>query len=167
MTSTEDHTLAVHALARAQLLEVIRQAEAGYPEEICGIIIGRPGASETYRIRQAENIANRERQRDPLGVERDARTAYRMDDLQVLRINQEADEAGLEIVTIYHSHPDHDAYFSQMDRERALWLGGPLWPGANYLVISVRAGCAQGGKYFVWDEDRKDFEEVAIELPGS
>ena len=54
-----------------------------------------------------------------------------------------------------------------MDRERALWLGGPLWPGASYLVISVRAGQAKAGQYFVWDEDRKDFEEVAVELPGS
>jgi proteasome lid subunit RPN8/RPN11 len=166
MTRAGNRTLAVHVLAKEQLLEVIRQAEAGYPEEICGIVIGKPGASETYRVRQVENIANRERQRDTLGVERDARTAYRMDDLQVLRVNHEADEAGLEIVTIYHSHPDHDAYFSQMDRERALWLRGPLWPGANYLVISVWSGHAQGGKYFIWDEERKEFEEMAIELPG-
>ena len=165
MTRAGNRTLATYVLAKAQLLEVVRQAEAGYPEEICGIVIGRPGASETYRVRQVENIANRERQRDAIGVERDARTAYRMDDLQVLRVNQEADEAGLEVVTIYHSHPDHDAYFSQMDRERALWLGGPLWPGANYLVISVRAGRAQDGKYFVWDEERKDFVPVAVELP--
>jgi len=167
MTTAVNRTVAVHVLTERQLLEVIRQAEVGYPEEICGIVIGKPGASETYRVRQVENIANRERQRDPVGVERDARTAYRMDDLQVLHLNHEADEAGLEVVTIYHSHPDHGAYFSQMDRERALWLGGPLWPGANYLVISVCAGQAKAGHYFVWDEDRKDFEEVAVELPGS
>jgi len=152
-------------LTEGQLLEVIRQAEAGYPEEICGIVIGKPGALETYQVRQVKNIANQERQRDTVGVERDARTAYRMDDREVLRVNREADEAGLEVVTIYHSHPDHDAYFSQMDRERALWLGGPLWPGANYLVISVRAGRARDGRYFVWDDACKDFLEMAVELP--
>jgi proteasome lid subunit RPN8/RPN11 len=165
MTTPANRAVVAHVLTESQLLEVIHQAEAGYPEEICGIVIGKPGASETYRVRQVENIANRERQRDPVGVERDARTAYRMDDLQVLHLNHEADEAGLEVVTIYHSHPDHEAYFSQMDRERALWLGGPLWPGANYLVISVRAGRAQDGRYFVWDEDCKDFVQVAVKLP--
>lgn len=167
MTTTGERTVPVHALSEKQMLEIIRQAEAGYPEEICGIVVGQRGVPETYQVRPVRNIANRERQKDPSGFERDARTAYRMDDREVLRVLREADEAGWDVVTFYHSHPDHDAYFSAMDRDRALAATQePLWPGATYLVISVRDGCARDACYFAWDETRGDFLPVPARLPG-
>jgi proteasome lid subunit RPN8/RPN11 len=167
MATTDERAVMVHTLTDAQLLEIVRQAEAGYPEEICGIVIGKPGVPETYQVRQVRNIANQERQQDTMGIERDARTAYRMDDREVLRVHREADEAGWQFVMFYHSHPDHDAYFSAMDRARALGPGqGPLWPGANYLVVSVRGGRAHDARCYVWDDARKDFVEVAAALPG-
>jgi [CysO sulfur-carrier protein]-S-L-cysteine hydrolase len=156
----------VHTLTEAQLIEIVHQAEMGYPEEICGIVVGKPGSPETYRVRQVRNIANQERQHDSAGVERDARTAYRMDDREVLRVLREADEAGWEVVTFYHSHPDHEAYFSAMDRDRALRVDHePLWPGANYLVVSVRGGRALEARYFAWDDAGKDFTAVTAPLP--
>ncbi len=165
---TGERMVAVHALTEGQLAEIFRQAEGGYPEEICGIVIGRPGAPETYQVRQVPNIANHERQRDAAGIERDARTAYRMDDREVLRVLREADEAGWDVVTFYHSHPDHDAYFSAMDRARALQADQePLWPGANYLVVSVRARRVCDARYYVWDDARRDFVEVPLTLPVS
>lgn len=158
--------VAVDALTQEQLIEVMRQAEAGYPEEICGIVIGKPGAAETYRVRQAKNDANQQPQKDTTGNERDARTAYNMDALDIKRIHEEADEVGLQFLILYHSHPDHDAYFSAMDRERALWpTGEPLWPGVSHLVVSVRAGHAQDARYYTWDETRKDFVEVPADVP--
>ncbi len=151
-----------------QLVEIIRQAEAGYPEEICGIVIGVRDLPETYQLRPVRNIANQEHQSDTAGIERDARTAYRMDDRDVLRVLREADEAGWDVVTFYHSHPDHDANFSAMDRDRALGADQePLWPGANYLVVSVRAGHAHDGRYFVWDGAQRDFVGVPAILPVS
>jgi proteasome lid subunit RPN8/RPN11 len=163
--------MGVYPLLASQLAEIVRQAEAGYPEEICGIVIGKPGAPDTYRVRQVRNIANHDRQRDPAGFERDARTAYRMDDREVLRVLREAEDAGGDVVTFYHSHPDHDAYFSRMDRDRALRVGDPsgsepLWPGANYLVVSVRHGRAVDARYYVWDDARDDFTEVPATLPA-
>lgn len=166
MVTTGERAVTIHTLTDEQLIEIIRQGEAGYPEEICGMVIGEPGVPETYQIRQVANIANRERQQDPTGIERDARTAYRMDDREVLRVLREADEAGWDVVTFYHSHPEHDAYFSAMDRDRALRPDRePLWPGANYLILSVRAGRARDARYFAWDDARKDFAEVAASLP--
>jgi proteasome lid subunit RPN8/RPN11 len=168
MTTTGQRMAAVYSLLEGQLADILRQAEAGYPEEICGIVIGKPGVPETYRIRQVPNIANQDRQRDPAGFERDARTAYRMDDREVLRVLREADDAGWDVVTFYHSHPDHDAYFSLMDRDRALRADKePLWPGANYLVVSVRNARAVDARYYVWDEVRGDFSEFPASLPVS
>ncbi len=168
MTRTDQRTATVFHLLERQLAEIIGQAEAGYPEEICGIVIGKPGEPETYQVRQVPNIANQDRQRDPAGFERDARTAYRMDDREVLRVLREADDAGWDVVTFYHSHPDHDAYFSLMDRDRALRADRePLWPGANYLVVSIRSGRAVDARYYVWDGVRGDFVEVPASLPGA
>jgi proteasome lid subunit RPN8/RPN11 len=168
MTTTGESAAAVYPLPASQMAQIVRQAESGYPEEICGIVIGLPGKPETYRVCQVPNIANQDRQRDPAGFERDARTAYRMDDREVLRVLREADDAGWDVVTFYHSHPDHDAYFSLMDRDRALRTDSePLWPGANYLVVSVRTGRAVDARYYVWDGVRGDFAEVPASLPAA
>lgn len=158
-------------LTAVHLAEIARQAEAGYPEEICGIVIGKRGAPDTYQIRQVRNLANQERQRDTGGVLRDARTAYFGDAREMLRISTEADLHGWETLVLYHSHPDHDAYFSVMDRERALWPGQeppePLWPGVSYLVVAVRNGRACEARYHVWDEAGKDFVGVPVSLPSA
>ncbi|OGB90926.1 MAG: hypothetical protein A3H39_09470 [candidate division NC10 bacterium RIFCSPLOWO2_02_FULL_66_22] len=191
MTTAGERAATVHALAEQQMREIVRQAEAGYPEEICGIVIGKPGRPETYQVHQVKNVANQHLQKDTTGNDRDARTAYFMDGLEMLGIEKKADEAGLEFVVFYHSHPDHDAYFSAMDRDRALSPSGePLWPGANYLVVSVRGGRARDwllrpldlfrrllfisgprarardARRYVWDDTRQDFVEVAATLPG-
>ena len=149
------------------LTEIVRQAAAGYPEEICGIIIGHPEAPETYRVRQVTNIANREPQEDPGGVPRDARTAYKMDPLEQLRVLREVDQYGWEVVAFYHSHPDHDAYFSRMDCERAVGPDGePIWPGAAYLVVSVMGGRARGAASYHWNERERGFVETPVALPS-
>lgn len=153
-------------LPEKALAEIVRQAEAGYPEEICGMVVGRPGEQDTYRVRQVANVANREPQEDTAGQARDARTAYKMDPLEQLRVLREADGEGWEVILFYHSHPDHDAYFSRMDRERALASDGePLWPGATYLVVSVMEGRAGGAARVGWDPRRRDFVPRRVGLP--
>jgi proteasome lid subunit RPN8/RPN11 len=148
------------------LTEIVRQAESGYPEEICGLVIGCPGTPETYGVRPVTNIANREPQDDPGGQPRDARTAYKMDPLEQLRVLREADERGWEVLVFYHSHPDHAAYFSAMDRERALMADGePLWPGATYLVVSVIGGRAHGTACYRWNAVRREFREHSVPCP--
>jgi len=151
----------VSELGAGVLREVMRQAEAGYPDEICGMIVGRREALATHRVRQVTNIANREPQEDPGGVPRDARTAYKMDPLEQLRILREVDERGWEVVAFYHSHPDREAYFSRMDRERALAPDGePIWPGAIYVVVSVMDGRARRAAAYRWDPGARDFTET-------
>jgi len=63
------------------------------------------------------------------------------------------------------SHPDVGAYFSNEDRSMALGGGSdPLWPGVQYLVVSVRAGRVDGARIYRWDPARADFQEE--EVPG-
>jgi proteasome lid subunit RPN8/RPN11 len=146
----------------------VRHAEDGYPDEVCGIVIGRPGAPDTYQVRPVPNLANREQQEDAEGRLRDARTAYKMDPLAQLRVLREADAAGWDVIVFYHSHPDHGAYFSSMDRARALAAPGePLWPGAVYVVVSVIGGVARAASRHAWDGRRQDFDQRPIRIPGA
>jgi proteasome lid subunit RPN8/RPN11 len=90
-----------------------------------------------------------------------------MDDRDVLRVLREADAHGWDALTFYHSHPDHDAYFSAMDRDRALRAERePLWPGACYLVVSVRERRARDARGYVWDATAHDFIEIPMRLPS-
>ncbi len=149
------------------LREIFAHAEEGYPEEVCGIVIGKPGDAKEAAVRRCENLANQYHLEDPVRCPRDARTAYVMDPQALLRIQTEADEKGLEVLFIYHSHTDHEAYFSRTDREMALFDGQPLWPGARYLVVSVRGGKVRYFKVFVWDPFKEDFveEETSVLQP--
>jgi proteasome lid subunit RPN8/RPN11 len=157
---------AVPILTGETMAEIIRYAESGYPEEICGMVIGCPGAPDTYSVRPVPNIANREPQDDPAGRLRDARTAYKMDPLEQLHVLREVDAREWQVLAFYHSHPDHAAYFSAMDRERALMADGePIWPGARYLVVSVIGGRAHGTAYYRWDAARRDFCGHPVDLP--
>ena len=96
-------------------------ARAGYPRETCGLILGRQngGCAEATRIFSARNL-NRERAAD----------RYELDPQHFLAADAEARDAGLEIVGIWHSHPDHPARPSATDLESA-------WEGWSYVIISV------------------------------
>src|SRR5947208_16121392 len=86
-------------------------AEAGYPEEVCGLLLGTltgPGQRRVCEVRPAANI-NRDRARD----------RYEVDPIDYLRIERSGAQRGLEVVGIYHTHPDHPSRPSETDRARA------------------------------------------------
>src|SRR5437879_11339097 len=113
-------------------MDAIRSHGAeGYPHEICGIMIDPRGDSEVTAVKRARNIV----------VDR-ARDRYEIDPRDHIRIQREADAAGLDIVGYYHSHPDHPAQASRFDPERAL-------AGYVYLIVAVHEGTAADANAFV------------------
>jgi len=70
----------------------------GYPDEICGIMLGTQAEQVVTEVRRARNII----------VER-SRDRYEIDPRDHIRIQREADAKGLDILGYYHSHPDHPA----------------------------------------------------------
>lgn len=131
---------------RAELEAWIR---AGYPHETCGLLIGRPirsaasaavpeggplpaddTAAEVVRVVQARN----------LNVER-AHDRFELDPEDFMRADEEARAAELEIVGIWHSHPDHPAQPSETDRAAA-------WEGWSYVIASVTASAVTAVRSF-------------------
>lgn len=135
-------------------------ARRDYPAECCGIITrSNEGVCD---VRPCANIQDRLHEREPERHPRDSRTAYRMDDLEVFRVLEEADRSGGALAGFYHSHIDCDAYFSEEDRAAALFGEEPVYPGAVYLVLSVYGREVKGYKAFAWDGESRGFQEVPV-----
>ena len=100
-------------------LELIMHAESGYPNEVCGLLIGKNGQISDYK--KCRNL-NEERTHD----------RYELDPISFNEADDWARKMGLEILGIYHSHPDHPSIPSEFDRSRA-------WPEWIYLILSIKA----------------------------
>ena len=118
----------------------------GYPNEICGIMLGPQGDHTVTEVRRARNII----------VER-SRDRYEIDPLDHIRIQREADDAGLDIVGYYHSHPDHPARASVFDTERA-------WAGYVYVIVSIESGKPVDANAFVAEQDGGPFHPEPLEI---
>lgn len=101
--------------------EAVRHAAEGYPHEVCGLLLGKTNGAghEVVAIFPAKNI-NTDRARD----------RYELDPQDFLAADGTARRQGLEIIGVYHSHPDHPSQASETDSARA-------WEGYSYLIIAT------------------------------
>ena len=150
------------SIQRASMDAIVAQAEREFPFECCGFIIGdnetrsrKCGRSPTSRTRCTPKIA--------AAFPRDARTAFLMEPKEHLAVMNEVDRRKLAIRVVYHSHPDHDAYFSATDRAQACSFdpSEPDYPDTVYIVLSIRAGKFARAAAFAWDSEKKEFAETA------
>ena len=146
-------------LTQANLAALQAHARETYPDECCGMIVERNGCAEVVRV---SNVQNALHEQDPEQFPRTAAIAYTMGP-ESAAILIAAERGELMLRAFYHSHPDHDAYFSAEDKKQA--LGGwdePNYPHAAQVVMSVRAGEVRVTKAFAWDETQRDFVEVIL-----
>ena len=146
-------------LLRSTLDEIDRHAREAYPFECCGAVLMRKGSQTVRRI---DNIQDRLHVEDPLKNPRDSRIAYFMDPKQLFAVLREADDTRSALGLLYHSHPEHGAYFSDEDKARALAWDEPAYPDTAYLVVSVVDGTVKERLAVAWDGERRDF--VPIDL---
>ena len=130
------HTEQIHAhLCRA------------YPEEGCGVLVGRDEGAR----RIVERVVVFENQRE------DSRgTRYLITPEQVLVAEREARDQGLDVLGFFHSHPDHPALPSTFDLEHA-------WPYYSYLIVSVERGRVADARAWRLVPDRSRFEPETLE----
>jgi len=154
------------SIRRATMDAIVAQAEREFPFECCGFIIGDNNENAVEEVRRIANIQNAMHAKDPTAFPRDARTAFLMDPKQHLAVMNELDARKLELRVVYHSHPDHDAYFSPTDRAQACSFDPtePDYPDTVYIVLSIRAGKFARAAAFAWDSDKKVFVETPLTI---
>jgi proteasome lid subunit RPN8/RPN11 len=138
-------------IGKTALEELRRHGEETYPYECCGVLLGSADGDQ----RSARMVARCGNTRDDSPQNR-----YNIDPRELIRIQREARERGLDIVGFYHSHPDHPARWSPTDLEEAHWIG------CSYVITSVERGRATQTNSFLLSgdtEENKRFEDEEIE----
>lgn len=118
---------------------MVVHAEGAYPNECCGAMLGRDTNGHKL-VMEAVAFEN------AFSGEQGARYEIRPEDL--LSADQAARERGLDLIGVYHSHPDCDAYFSKTDLENSC-------PWYSFVVMSI-----VGGKFDHANSFLPDYEQV-------
>ena len=114
---------------------MVSHAEKTFPKEGCGVMVGLNGL-----VQEAVPLPN-----IYSGPQEDF---FVMDPKDLNRVDREARERGLEVLGVFHSHPDCDAYFSKRDLEHSC-------PWFSYVVLSIKRGRFDHANSY-----RPDFEQT-------
>jgi proteasome lid subunit RPN8/RPN11 len=138
---------------------IAAHAEATYPDECVGLLLGAY-AGETKLAREALPLENRWAGQVQLSDADDAqsrRDRFYLDPRDYLRADRESRARGLEIVGVYHSHPDYPATPSERDRVGAQAIGGTSFA---FAIQSVRDGrAAEIASWLLVDEGARFVQE--------
>lgn len=139
--------------------EISGHAQDEFPDECCGVIFS-DGSSD--RVQRLRNMQNQLHALDPQTYPRTAAIAYAMDPLELENVIAAAARNREQLKAFYHSHPDHDAYFSAEDKAFAMPFGEPTFPDTAQIVISICARTVKVIRGFAWSEEAQDFVEIAV-----
>jgi len=155
--------MAIH-LNDEQLVSIHSHGAREYPNECCGVLLGRADG-DTKKVTEVVPLRNLRhdpaRAQELLPLEDPGRESeknrFLIDPQEQVRVEKEARERGLEVLGYYHSHPDHPARPSNYDREHA-------WPWYSYIILSVERGEAAEMTSWVLSEDRARFDPEPLKL---
>lgn len=108
-------------LTKSVMEAMKRHVLSTYPEEGCGVLVGRHRDAITTVVDAIplKNVASELRTR-----------RYKIDPLEFLRASDAAERNGSQIVGIFHSHPHHPSIPSEHDLDHA-------WPNISYVILAV------------------------------
>jgi proteasome lid subunit RPN8/RPN11 len=104
---------------------MLAHAEKAYPNECCGAMLGRIDDPEVKSVRRAISLDN--------AYAGSQKTRYEIRPEDLLEADRAARRDGLDLIGIYHSHPDCEAYFSETDLKNSC-------PWYSFVVVSIRGG---------------------------
>jgi proteasome lid subunit RPN8/RPN11 len=101
---------------------IVQDAVETYPDECCGFLYGKEDSNGRRIITQARVVKNVK--------EGDKRRRFEISPQDYIEAEKYAEEQQVELLGVYHSHPNHPAIPSEHDRAAAQ-------PFFSYLIISV------------------------------
>jgi proteasome lid subunit RPN8/RPN11 len=130
---------------------MVQHAEANFPNECCGAMIGAIDG-DVKDVTLAQPLEN------AYSGAQGARYELRPEDL--LEADKKARAAGLDLIGIFHSHPDCDAYFSKTDLENSC-------PWYSFVVLSVKGGKFDHANSFLPNAEQTAAEKEELIWPKS
>ncbi len=130
---------------------MVLHAERTYPNECCGAMLGRikeekKVVTEAIPLENAYSGGQAER--------------YELRPEDLLRADREARARGLDLIGIFHSHPDCDAYFSETDLKNSC-------PWYSFVVLSIQRSKFDHANSFLPDMDQTKAEQEELEWQKS
>ncbi|NJR38633.1 MAG: M67 family metallopeptidase [Leptolyngbyaceae cyanobacterium CSU_1_4] len=140
----------------SQVQQIIIHAVRTYPQECCGLLLGHlsPDRSckQVIKIWETVNAWNPEVGADLTTIipqlGQGKRDRFWIDPQDLLAAQRDARDHQMNIVGIYHSHPDHPAVPSESDRLLA-------WSEYSYLILSVRSGIVSDYRCWALDHHQQ------------
>ena len=135
--------------------EIQEQIEAhgvmAYPYEGCGLLLGTAVADNNIvsTIRPTQNVW-------PVEAEKPVR--FRIDEQEWVQAELEAMRQGLDVIGVFHSHPDSPPVASPRD------LAWAAFAGYSYLITEIRQCVPHNGRSWQLLPDRSGFVEEEIEI---
>jgi len=154
-------------LSIEHLRAICLYAESTYPNECCGLLLGKltQGSKTLVEVMATENAWSAEAAEtfpaiDAIEPDSTQHSHYTIAPEVMLSAQREARDRQLDIIGIYHSHPDHPAIPSEFDRVYA-------WHQYSYIIVSVQQGKAGVLKSWSLDDDHQFQPEeiITINLP--
>jgi len=128
-------------IKKNHLDEIISHAREEFPTEACGILAGKDKkVNKVYRMTNIEKNPMR----------------YFMDSKEQFKVTKQLRYEGLEMVGIYHSHPNVRPYPSSHDIELA------FYPESSYMIVSLINNIPEVRSFRIVDEVIKE-EKIKIE----
>ncbi len=135
---------------------VVETCEKAYPDEGCGLLIGKvpDGIDKIGRA-----VVVDEARPLPNGWDSSAKTnRYLIDPRALAKIEDEMSGSGRGVVGFFHSHPNAPAWPSPFDLMMA-------WPCLSYWIVRVEQGKSADSRSWQRTEDSRSFivEEILLE----
>lgn len=131
--------------------QIIVHGAASYPYEGCGLLLGlaEDGRNIVVAARPLPNV---------WPVESEKPERFRIAEEDWRDVELEAMGEGLDVIGIFHSHPDHPPVASPRD------LAWASWPGYSYLITQVVAGQPGASRSWQLANDRSGFVEETVSI---
>ncbi|HZI01694.1 MAG TPA: M67 family metallopeptidase [Flavisolibacter sp.] len=128
--------------------KMIADAESSFPDECCGFVFGYENGEKRFltEVLIVNNVK-----------EGDKRRRFEIAPKDYMWAEQYADEHQLQLLGVYHSHPNHPAVPSEHDRIAAQ-------PFFSYIILSVLNGSISHMRSWQLNEALQ-FEEETLQYP--
>ncbi|MBF2017337.1 MAG: M67 family metallopeptidase [Rivularia sp. T60_A2020_040] len=154
-------------LNKQHLQTIFTHAQNTYPEECCGVIFGHIDCDRktVVEVIPTQNAWNRETAGDFADHDLDdlnysKKRRYTIAPQDMLQLQKSAREGNVNIIGIFHSHPDYPAVPSEFDRSYA-------WQEYSYIIVSVQKGQAEDINSWVLTDNSQFQQEEIRELVDS